>query len=149
MIVDDNKAFGELIRKVAAGAGYDVEVTSSGEAFKSGYSDFQPSTVMIDLVMPDIDGIELVQWVATRTSPARVIVTTGYSPEYASLAKMLGEARGLAPVITLIKPIKPNRLRKVLSDLEKPMDTAVGNGRNSGAGQFQSDDSGDDLGTGR
>ena len=122
LIVDDNKAVGELVREVVAGAGREVQVTSSGRAFKLRYDTFKPDTVIIDLVMPDIDGIELVQWVAAHETPARVIVATGYSPEYASLAKKLGEARGLAPVTTLIKPIKPNRLRRVLDELEDETD---------------------------
>ncbi len=118
LVVDDNKAFGEFVRKVADGAGYKVEVTSSGEAFKARYNAFGPTVVLVDLVMPDIDGIELVQWVATHNSPARVIVTTGFTPEYATLAKMLGEGRGLAPMTTLIKPVKPDRLRFALTDFE-------------------------------
>ena len=75
--------------------------------------------------MPEIDGIELVQWVATRKSSARVIVTTGYSPEYATLAEVLGEGRGLALVTTLIKPIKPERLRSALKNLEHPTDAVA------------------------
>jgi DNA-binding NtrC family response regulator len=145
LIVDDNKAFGEYIRKVANSAGYNVEVTSSGEAFKARYDVFKPTVVLVDLVMPDIDGIELVQWVATRNSPARVIVTTGYSPEYATLAKMLGEGRGLAPMITLIKPVKPDRLRCALTDFENDTGATSGNGRKRQADQTSSSEACDDL----
>ena len=60
LIVDDNEAFGEFIRKVGVGAGYAVEVVPTGEAFKARYSAFKPIVVIVDLVMPDIDGIELV-----------------------------------------------------------------------------------------
>jgi CheY-like chemotaxis protein len=86
--------------------------------FARGYHGLAEAHVYIDLVMPDIDGIELVQWVAEREAPPRVIVTTGFSPKYATLAKKLGEGRGLASVTTLIKPVKPNRLRRALGDLE-------------------------------
>ena len=123
LVVDDNKGFGEFVRKVAVGESHAVEVTDSGRAFKLSFADFKPTTVIIDLVMPDIDGIELAQWVAGRASPPRVIVTTGYSPHYATLAKKLGEGRGLAPVTTLLKPIKPKQLRRVLGNLEVGIDS--------------------------
>ena len=116
LVVDDNRAFGEFVRKVASGAGYEVEVTADGQAFKSRYRGFGPATVIIDLVMPEIDGIELVQWVAAHKAPARVIVVTGFAPEYALLAKMLGEGRGLATVTALIKPVRTARLRRVLAE---------------------------------
>ena len=52
-------------------------------------------------------------------TPAHLIVVTGYSPQYARLAKMLGEARGLPSVATLIKPVKVAKLRGALADIGK------------------------------
>ncbi len=136
LVVDDNRPFGKFIRRAAEGAGYEVEVTSDGEAFMKRYGAFKPTTVMIDLMMPDIDGIELVQWVSAREAPARVIVVTGYSPEYASTAKLLGEGRGLDTVITLIKPFKLARLRRVLDELENETAVTAGKGRDNVAGRI-------------
>lgn len=116
LIVDDSKAFLEFVRKVADGIGYDVELAADGASFKKLYETFQPHTVMIDLIMPDIDGMELIQWLAELDARARVIVVTGYSPEYAGLAKMLGEGKGLSTVKILTKPIKANDLRNALME---------------------------------
>ena len=118
LAVDDDQRFGDFVRLVAEGAGYEVEVTSDGETFMKRYGAFKPNTVIIDMIMPYIDGIELVQWVSARKAPARVIVVTGHSPEYASFAKILGEGRGLGTVIALIKPIKLAHLHRVLDELE-------------------------------
>jgi len=41
---------------------------------------------------------------------------TGYNPDYAKDARLLAEFKGLRSVITLIKPIRLDKLRKVLSD---------------------------------
>ena len=71
--------------------------------------------MVVDLIMPDIDGMELIQWLAEVDARARVIVITGYSPEYASLAKMLGEGKGLNAVKALTKPIKVGDLRAALT----------------------------------
>ena len=66
--------------------------------------------------MPDIDGMELIQWLADLDRPAQVIVVTGYSPEYVNMAKMLGEGKGLSTVLALTKPIKAKELRAALMD---------------------------------
>ena len=115
LVVDDNKPFLEFVRKVAVELGYDVELASEGVAFKKLYESFKPDTVVIDLIMPDLDGMELIQWLAEKDASAQVIVVTGYSPEYAGLAKMLGEGKGLAAVKTMIKPIKAADLRAALT----------------------------------
>ena len=145
LVVDDNQPFGEFVRKVAESAGFEVEVATHGKAFKERYGAFKPTTVMIDLMMADIDGIELVQWVAARKAPARVIVATGYSPEYASRAKTLGEGRGLDTVTTLIKPIKPARLRRILDELTNETVAAAGKGRDNVAERSGPADSCDDI----
>ena len=111
--------FGEFVRKVAVEAGFEVEVTTDGYQFQQRYETFDPTGVVVDLIMPDIEGIELVQWVANRDAPAHLIVVTGYSPEYAKLAKLLGEAKGLPSVATLIKPIKVAKLRGALANIGK------------------------------
>ncbi len=115
LVVDDNKPFLEFVRKVAVELGYDVELASEGVAFKKLYESFKPDTVVIDLIMPDLDGMELIQWLAEKDAGAQVIVVTGYSPEYAGLAKMLGEGKGLAAVKAMIKPIKAADLRAALT----------------------------------
>ena len=119
LIVDDEPRFGEFVRKVAVKAGFEVEVTTDGYQFQQRYETFDPTGVVVDLIMPDIEGIELVQWVANRDAPAHLIVVTGYSPEYATLTKMLGKAKGLPSVASLIKPIKVAKLRRALAGIGK------------------------------
>ena len=131
LAVDDNQPFGEFIRKVAESDGYELEVMSDGEAFKKRYGAFKPTTVMIDLTIADIDGIELVQWVAAHEAPARVIIATGYIPEYALFAKLLGEGHGVDSVTTLIKPFKLARLRRVLDELETETVVTAGKRRDN------------------
>lgn len=116
LAVDDNGPFLEFVRKVAVKQGYDVALTTNGVDFKKKYESFHPTMVLVDLIMPEIDGMELIQWLADQALPAQVIVVTGYSPKYADLAKMLGEGKGLSSVRTLIKPIKIGDLRAALAN---------------------------------
>ena len=40
--------------------------------------------------MPDIEGIELVQWLAEQSCKARILVVTGDNPYYGKMALGLG-----------------------------------------------------------
>ena len=108
----------ELVRKVGVKLGFDVEVTINGEAFKRKYDEFDPSVAVLDVIMPDIEGIELIQWLGERGADLHVIVVTGYTPRYAALAAKLAEAKGLRSAATLNKPVR-------LADLQDALNRTV------------------------
>jgi len=114
LICDDEPAFGRFVKNVAEDLGYAVQVTTDGLAFIEAYDSFQPTTIILDMIMPGMDGNELVIWLAKRNCSANVIIITGYAPDYAMHAKILAEFKGLGPVMTLHKPIDVARLRDVL-----------------------------------
>jgi CheY-like chemotaxis protein len=114
LICDDEPAFGRFVKAVAEELGYAVRVTTEGSAFMEAYGSFQPTTIVLDMIMPGMDGNELVLWLAQQKSTARLIIITGYTPDYAAHAKVLAEYKGLRPVTTLHKPIDISTLRTVL-----------------------------------
>ena len=115
LVVDDEPGFGEFVRKVGVKLGYEVAVTTSGREFMRRYDAFGPNVVVLDVVMPEIDGVELVQWLADRGADAHLVVVTGYTPDYAMLTKKLAEAKGLRSVVTLTKPVRLAALQKALT----------------------------------
>lgn len=62
LVVDDQPALGEIVRRTAEGLDYEVVVTTHAEEFMAEYESFDPTAIVLDIVMPDIDGIELVGW---------------------------------------------------------------------------------------
>ena len=116
LVVDDEPEFGEFVRKVAADLGYEVRVTTNGRAFQQAYRELQPTTIVLDMVMPEMDGNGIVLWLMQQGYAADLIIITGYSPDYASDAKRLAEFKGLRSVRTLTKPIRLAKLRTVLGD---------------------------------
>ncbi len=114
LICDDEPAFGRLVKNVAEDLGYTVCVTAEGDAFIEAYESFEPTTIVLDTIMPGMDGNELVLWLAEKGCTARLIIITGYTPDYAAHAKVLAEYKGLKPVITLSKPVEISELRDAL-----------------------------------
>lgn len=115
LVCDDEPAFGRFIETVAEELGYAVRLTTDGQQFIQVYETFRPSIILLDMIMPGMDGNEVVLWLADHHSPAELIIITGYAAEYAAHAKVLAEFRGLGPVTALRKPIDVSDLRAVLS----------------------------------
>jgi CheY-like chemotaxis protein len=116
LVVDDEAGFREFVVDVATGMGFEVEDAATGAAFKTLFEDRHPDVAVVDVVMPGIDGIELINWLAERATDLRLIMVTGYTPHYAELAKKLGVAKGLRSVTTLHKPMRLSALREALMD---------------------------------
>lgn len=78
MIVDDTQLNIDILRKVLAPEGYSIVVESSGEAALRAVPRVKPDLILLDIMMPRIDGLEtcrrLKQQDETRDIP--VIFTT-------------------------------------------------------------------------
>jgi YesN/AraC family two-component response regulator len=61
--------------------------------------------IILDIVMPDVDGIEVIQWLAEQRSQARIILMTGFDPRYAKIAEHVGTFKMKSEITTLLKPI--------------------------------------------
>lgn len=114
LIVDDLPELGEVVSRVACNLGYDVHVTTHGEDFKRDYDAFDPTAVVLDIVMPDIDGIELIDWLIERGCDAKILVASAYNPSYARMAETLGSAKGLE-ISFIEKPFRIAELRETLA----------------------------------
>ena len=78
LVVDDEESIRDLLRLVLTGQGYSV-VTASGGEEAIEYLEAQPFDLVItDLVMPTVNGVEVLR-AAKRIDPTYpVIVITGY-----------------------------------------------------------------------
>jgi DNA-binding response OmpR family regulator len=120
LVIDDEPNFGKFVSRVASALGFDVEVTSCSEDFMAAVPRFQPDVIVLDIVMPKVDGIELIQWLASRGTKARVIVTSGFNPRYAEAAQILGAAAGILSIATLPKPVARADLETALMGEQEP-----------------------------
>jgi DNA-binding response OmpR family regulator len=119
LVLDDEADLAKFVSRVATTLGYEVEITTHGHDFQAAVLRMEPSVIMLDIVMPDIDGIELIQWLGERQSPARIIMMTGFDPLYATIAERLGSAGKLSSITTLLKPFSIADLTAVLGNGEK------------------------------
>ena len=64
LVCDDEPAVGRFVENVAESLGYDVRITTSGKKLMEVYDDFRPTTILLDMVMPGVDGNEVIAWLA-------------------------------------------------------------------------------------
>jgi len=88
-----------------------VIITQSGDQFKSLTRSFKPGMIVMDLQMPETDGIELLRFLADEKCSADLLLVSGMDTKVRSAAVHLGESLNLSMLGTLQKPL-------LLEDLE-------------------------------
>ncbi len=126
VIVDDDPGFGEFVRKVAQGCGYDALVMTEAATFLAEIARGQPDLIMLDLQMPDTDGVEVLRALADLGCTAAILVMSGFDAKVVDTARRLGAARGLKMGQVLTKPIRAADLRDVLIEFKQGIDSDAG-----------------------
>ena len=117
LIVDDQLSMGELVADVAEDLGFDTVTTTSAKQFQAAYLESDPLAIVMDIVMPDMDGNELLGWLASKDSDTPVVIMSGFEGKYVELAQMLAVERGAIVIGTLVKPFLIDELEMLLSEI--------------------------------
>jgi EAL domain-containing protein (putative c-di-GMP-specific phosphodiesterase class I)/AmiR/NasT family two-component response regulator len=116
LVVDDEPAICTLIKRVAEPLGFVVQSLTESARFLETLTEFQPSLLILDLKMPDCDGVQLLQLLKEGQSEAQVIVISGMDQRVLNTAEKLGRSQGLRMAGVLHKPLKRVELELKLTD---------------------------------
>jgi DNA-binding NtrC family response regulator len=78
LVVDDEQAERDALSRLLAQWGYEVETASSGEEALRAAETFNPAVVVTDLVLPELDGLKLLQRLKETGRPPIVLMVTGH-----------------------------------------------------------------------
>lgn len=117
LVVDDEVALGNFIVEVAIRADYDARATADARSFKQQYAEFNPTLIVLDLSMPDVDGIELLRFLEAEHCEAGILIVSGFDQRVLDSAAHLGIARGLRMLGTIPKPVRMATLLELFSKL--------------------------------
>ena len=113
LVVDDDVPFAEMMLKALRAFGYEPIKAGTGKQALHLYDPQTVDLVITDLIMPDMEGMELMMALRRRNPKVRIIAMSGggrNKPDaYLNLAQKLGALKTLAkpfPLETLREAIK-------------------------------------------
>ena len=115
LIVDDDPDFRSFVTTVASDMGYEVMGIEAGDQAAEAQRAFQPDVILIDMVMPGLDGIEVVKRMADDSVTADIVLVSGHSQTFMNAARAIASASGLDSVQTITKPFALDDLRQILA----------------------------------
>ncbi len=77
LVVDDEETIRGLLQRVLKEAGYDVVTAASGQEAMDKVYQLMPGVVLLDIKMPGMSGIEVLQQIAANWPDTCVVMATG------------------------------------------------------------------------
>ena len=109
-VIDDEPSMLRYMQMLLELEGMDVQTSASpGEALTKIESGYVPDLIFLDLLMPEMDGLQLLEQIRSRHSQARVVMLSCIS----DTAKVV-QAMRLGALDYLTKPFQPEALNSVL-----------------------------------
>ncbi len=123
LVVDDQPDILDFVGQVAEAIGFKVRLANNAQEFRDSMHDFKPSLVILDLQMPQTDGVELIRELGNLGTRAAILISSGMDQRVLTSAEQLGVAHGLTMAGILQKPIMLADLEAVLTQyLQAPRD---------------------------
>ena len=110
LVVDDEPDIRDLVREILEDEGYRVSVAENGEVARAAYARGTPDLVLLDIWMPDVDGITLLrEWSSGSGPDCPVVVMSGHGTVETAI-----EATRLGAHDFVQKPISLARLLAIV-----------------------------------
>jgi DNA-binding response OmpR family regulator len=113
LVVEDDTASANLLAIHLRDAGYQVQITGDGRSGLEAAQRNHPRAIVLDLMLPEIDGWEVITRLKANPETADVPVII------VSIADERGKGLSLGAEDFLVKPIDPARLIEALRSLHK------------------------------
>jgi DNA-binding NtrC family response regulator len=112
LVVDDDLPVLRIVERLAARAGFDVVTCGSGSEAMQALLRRPADLAVVDLRMPDVNGLDLLRQIRARVPSCEVILMTAYAAVDSAV-----EAIKLGAREYLTKPFDFGRLKQVLADI--------------------------------
>src|SRR5215211_1994527 len=118
LVVDDDQVIQQLLKVNLELEGYAVEVASDGEEALVSFDRFHPDLVLLDIMMPKLDGWEVARRLAGTTGGPVPIVLLSARAQESDVQK--GNDLGVAAYVT--KPFDPIQLLHLVAGIISQQD---------------------------
>jgi EAL domain-containing protein (putative c-di-GMP-specific phosphodiesterase class I) len=117
LAIDDEPDICELVAEIAAELDYEVHQAHDADAVFNELAAFTPDVIVLDLMMPGMDGVEWLRVLANKVRTAKICLISGSDLRVLNSARRLGSAHGLDVFAVFEKPLDVQQLRSALVEL--------------------------------
>jgi EAL domain-containing protein (putative c-di-GMP-specific phosphodiesterase class I)/CheY-like chemotaxis protein len=121
-VLDDEPMIRQLVCNVAQSCDWDTFDTGNPDDFEAEIKKNKPHAVLLDLVMPGIDGIEILRKFAGPLADVPILLMSGMDGRLLDSTMQLGQARGLRMVGYVQKPFRAEAIRSQLKKIAASLD---------------------------
>jgi FixJ family two-component response regulator len=114
LVIDDEPGILALVERFATGLRFNVVSHSGGRRALALVSEIRPDVVIVDLRMPEIDGLEMLRGIREIDPTCAVVLMTGHASVDSAI-----EAVRIGALDYLTKPLDLDRLRELLTTVQK------------------------------
>lgn len=115
LVLDDDFAIGHTIGFIAKEQGFACKTATTPREFFEELDRWQPTHIALDLVLPEMDGIEVLRKLGERQCKAGIIIMSGTGSRVVGAAQRSALEHGLNIIGVLDKPFLPSKLRLCLN----------------------------------
>lgn len=111
LLVEDTPSLSMVYEAVLKQAGYDVDCVFTARDARSSFDPARHGIVLLDMMLPDGNGQDVLGWIKQRAPETRVIVITSNGS-----VKVAVDAMRIGAADFLVKPFDENRLRNAVAN---------------------------------
>ena len=77
LVADDDDQIRVWVRRILESKGYQVEEASDGKEVLGYLKQAEPALVVLDLFMPNVDGLEVILYLRSCAKPVKILALSG------------------------------------------------------------------------
>ncbi|MEX1234403.1 MAG: EAL domain-containing protein [Roseovarius sp.] len=124
LVLDDDRAVVDTICALASLIGLEAWGETSPDPFLEHAATWEPDFLILDLLMPERDGVEIIRALAAQGTRASLILTSGIGGAVLNAARATAIQRGLKVGGVISKPMTREDLRLVIESVPTDVPSA-------------------------
>ncbi len=125
LIVDDELYITSIVRKIVEKLGCEANSIDDGRTIGKALLAFDPEVIFLDLMMPDIDGVEAINILGEASCKANIILMSGLDQRTVTSVAEVARSHNLNVIAAITKPFQPGQIESLIEPLIASRITSV------------------------